>query len=99
MEDLCIIDGSAAQVHGWRGGERGAGSRGGAQKHCALAVESGQDGIILNIGNIYYCLLLMPEERLFIVYCKIMLNTRLDWSIAGVWTIVYKCISIELWIA
>ena len=52
-----------------------AGSRGGAQKHRVFAVESGQDGIILNIGNIFYCLLLMPEERLFIVYCKIMLNT------------------------
>ena len=70
-----------AQVHGWRGGERGAGSRGGAQKHCALAFESGQDGIILNIGNIFYCLLLMPEERLFIVYCKIMRNKpRLVWK-------------------
>ena len=99
MEDLCIIDGGDCQVHGRRGGERGAGSRGGAQQHCALAFESGQDGIILNIGNIYYCLLLMPEERLFIVYCKIMRHTSRDWSGAGVWTIVYKCISSELWIA
>ena len=35
MEDPCLIDGSDAQVHGRRGGERDAGRLGGSQHHQA----------------------------------------------------------------
>ena len=38
-------------------------------------------------------------EDCLLLWGKIMRNTRRDWSGAGVWTIVYKCISIELWIS